>query len=205
VKCCFLGFVAKAKRFSGEGVNDMERVLNNLIEEVLALGATRAVIIDTEKIKFSENVRKLCEQNSCGFYKRNWMCPPTVGPVDELKKRFAEYKQGLLFQTVHQLEDSFDWEGMQDAKASHTKIFRQMVECMQNNSSLQEILPFNAGACTYCPKCSILDGEKCRFPDKAVASIESNGIDVMALVKDVGIPYNNGKNTVSYVSLILVK
>ncbi|SHN80356.1 DUF2284 domain-containing protein [Desulfitobacterium chlororespirans] len=182
----------------------MEKVFDNLIEEVLALGATRATIIDTDMISFSENVRKLCEQNSCGCYNRNWMCPPTVGPVAELQKRFAGYKRGLLFQTVHQLEDSFDWEGMQEGKAEHTRIFRQMVEGMEKNPALKEILPFNAGACTYCPQCSILDGEKCRFPAKAVASIESNGIDVMALVKAAGIPYNNGKNTVSYVSLILV-
>ncbi|OLN25710.1 hypothetical protein DSOL_5246 [Desulfosporosinus metallidurans] len=46
-------------------------------------------------------------------------------------------------------------------------------------------------------------GEKCKFPDKAVSSVEANGIDVMALVKSSGIPYNNGKNTVSFVALIL--
>jgi hypothetical protein len=52
-------------------------------------------------------------------------------------------------------------------------------------------------------KCGYLVGEECQFPDKAVSSVEANGIDVIALVKTSGIPYNNGKNTVSYVALIL--
>jgi hypothetical protein len=43
----------------------------------------------------------------------------------------------------------------------------------------------------------------CRFPDKAVASVESHGIDVTALVTSCGIPYNRGPNTVSYVGLFL--
>ncbi|KUO71542.1 MAG: hypothetical protein APF81_11245 [Desulfosporosinus sp. BRH_c37] len=54
-----------------------------------------------------------------------------------------------------------------------------------------------------CAKCAYLSGEECQFPDKVVSSVEANGIDVMDLVKASGIPYNNGKNTVSYVALIL--
>lgn len=74
---------------------------------------------------------------------------------------------------------------------------------METNYSFKAILPLNAGPCTYCAKCTYLAGEECQFPDKAVSSVEANGIDVMALVKASGIPYNNGKNTVSYVALIL--
>lgn len=181
----------------------METTYSDLVQEVLALHATRAVITEVAKIKFNEELRKLCEQNHCGSYNKNWMCPPVVGPIAELHLRALKFKRGLLFQTVHQLEDSLDWEGMQEGKAKHTAIFRKMVESMQNNPAYKEILPMNAGACTYCPQCSYPFGEKCRFPDKAVSSVEANGIDVMALVKDNGIPYNNGENTVSYVSLIL--
>ncbi|HEY3424048.1 MAG TPA: DUF2284 domain-containing protein, partial [Negativicutes bacterium] len=52
-------------------------------------------------------------------------------------------------------------------------------------------------------KCAYQDNEECRFPDKAFASVESYGIDVINLEKACGIPYYNGKNTVSYVGLIL--
>ena len=58
--------------------------------------------------------------------------------------------------------------------------------------------------CTYCGRCAFLDGQECRFPEEAVPSVESYGIDVMALEKS-GMPYYNGKNTVSCVSLILLR
>ena len=65
------------------------------------------------------------------------------------------------------------------------------------------MLPLNAGCCRICGRCAYLDGEPCRKPDEAVASVEAYGIDVMQMEKDVGIPYYNGKNTISYVGLIL--
>lgn len=182
----------------------MKTVLSDLLKEVLALNAARAAIVKVAEIKFNEDLRKLCEQNSCGSYNKNWMCPPAVGPIQVLQERALGFKHGLLFQTVHQLEDSLDWEGMQEGKARHTKLFRTILDSMENNENFKELLPMNAGSCTYCPECSYVVGEKCRFPDKAVSSVEANGIDVMALVKDNGIPYNNGNNTVSYVSLILL-
>ncbi|NLI92640.1 MAG: DUF2284 domain-containing protein [Peptococcaceae bacterium] len=183
----------------------METIVSNLVKDALALNTSRATIVEVAKIQFNEDLRKLCEQNSCGSYNKNWMCPPAVGSINDLRERFTEFKQGLLFQTVHLLEDSLDWEGMQEGKNKHTEIFREILEMMENNYNFNKILPFNAGPCTYCPKCFYLVGEKCRFPQKAVSSVEANGIDVMALVKECGIPYNNGKNTVSYVSLILFK
>ena len=181
----------------------METVLSDLVKDAFALNATHASIAEVIEIKFNEDFRKLCEQNSCGSYNKNWMCPPAVGRINDLKERALGFKQGLLFQTVHPIASSLDWKGMLEGGVNHTKIFRKILECMENNNNFKEILPLNAGPCTYCAKCAFLSGEKCQFPDKAVSSVEANGIDVMALVKASGIPYNNGKNTVSYVALIL--
>ena len=181
----------------------METVLSDLIQDALALDATHASIAQVAEITFNEDFRRLCEQNSCGSYNKNWMCPPAVGPICDLKERALKYEQGLLFQTVHPIASSLDWKGMLAGGVNHTKIFRKILERMENNYNFKEILPLNMGPCTYCVKCAYLTGEKCQFPDKAVSSVEANGIDVMALVKASGIPYNNGKNTVSYVAMIL--
>ena len=183
----------------------METILSNLVKEALTLKAAYACIAEVADIKFNEDFRTLCEQNSCGSYNKNWMCPPAVGPFFDLKEKVLRFEQGLLFQTIHPLEDSFDWEGMEAGKVEHEKIFRSIFENMRHNYTLKEILPLDAGRCKYCQKCAYLSGEKCYFPDKAVSSLEANGIDVMALVKHSGIPYKNGENTVSYVSLILFK
>ena len=181
----------------------METVLSQLVGDAKALNATHASIAEVAEIKFNEDFRKLCEQNSCGSYNKNWMCPPAVGLINDLKERAQGFKQGLLFQTVHPLASSLDWKGMLEGGVNHTIIFRKILECMETNYHFKEILPLNAGPCTYCAKCAYLAGEPCKFPDKAVSSVEANGIDVMALVKSSGIPYNNGKNTVSFVALIL--
>jgi len=175
-----------------------------------ACGAVHAAIVKLDDIRFDEAFRMQCEQNMCGSYNKNWMCPPNLPPLAELRDKVAQYSHGLLFQTVYQLKSSFDWRGMQQATIEHTKVFRKVLAelkstGMKNNGDFTDLLPLNVGPCTYCGRCSFLDDEECRFPQEAVASVESYGIDVMALEKSCGMPYYNGKNTVSCVSLILFK
>ena len=79
----------------------METVLNDLVKEAFELNAIHASLIQAAKIPFSEDFRKLCEQNSCGSYDKNWMCPPAVGKISDLIRRVLSFKQGLMFQTVH--------------------------------------------------------------------------------------------------------
>lgn len=181
----------------------MEIDFDNLIEDAKAFKATHAAIAKVKDIIFNKDFRKLCEQNTCGNYNKNWMCPPAVDSISDAQERVMRFQQGLLIQSVHVLKGSFDWKGMMTAALDHTKIFRNILLNMEENYSFDEILPLNAGPCTYCGKCAFLEGEICRFPDKAVSSVEANGIDVMALEKSSGMPYYNGKNMVSYVGLIL--
>lgn len=177
--------------------------VENLMIFMESLGVTRSAIVKVEDILFNEDFRRQCEQNVCGSYKRNWMCPPAVGPFAELKEKALQYKQGLVFQTVYKLEDSFDIEGMMEGTALHTGISRKVIEYIREKGLFSEFLPLNVGPCTICERCSILDNEECRLPEEAIASVESYGIDVTALMKSCGIPYNNGVNTVSCVTLVL--
>jgi predicted metal-binding protein len=181
----------------------MKDDLNQLVEKAKEMGALRAAIVDTSDIKFSEEFRRACERNTCGKYGANWMCPPGVGPFEELKARALSFSRGLVFQTVHQLEDSFDFEGAQEGAKKHEEVFRKILESFRLDDNFQEVLGLNVGDCKVCSECTYVDGEECRYPDKAVASVESHGIDVSALVSGCGIPYINGPNTVSYVGLFL--
>ena len=177
--------------------------LNKLSEKSKELGAAAAAVVNVSDIKFSDEFRKLCEQNSCGKYGTSWMCPPAVGELDQLISQAKNFSKGVVFQTVHELEDSFDFEGMEQAAEVHEKVFRSILEYIKIDLEVSDFLALNAGHCKFCDKCSYPDGEECRFPDKAVASVESYGIDVNALVTGCGIPYINGANTVSYVGLFL--
>jgi len=179
--------------------------MDDLVKDALESKATRAAIVDAAEIRFHEEFRKACERNACGQYNTNWMGPPAIGPIGQLAGMVRKYKQGLLFQTVHPVSGSFDLKGMLEGKKIHEQVFRDLLKKIKNKYDFEDLLPLNAGCCQICPKCAYLDDEPCRHPDEAVSSLEAYGIDVVALEKSVGMPYHNGKNTVSYVGLILFK
>jgi predicted metal-binding protein len=176
---------------------------DQLIRELLSLKVAHARIIDTSVFEYSREFRVLCEQNKCGAYGRNWMCPPAAGSFEELVARASKYGKGLVFQTVHDLSSPSDFKGMIDAMKVHVDIVREVARCFVEVTGLDDILPLGAGFCRFCENCSYPSGENCRFPDKAVPSVESYGIDVARLMRSCGIPYSYGKETVAYVGCIL--
>jgi predicted metal-binding protein len=177
--------------------------LKLLVDKALGFGAKAAGVISASDIQLSEEFRGLCEQNSCGKFGTNWMCPPAVNSFEDCKSQILELSEGVVFQTVCKLEDSFDFEGMVKAAEIHETVFRRILDFIQSDSRYPDVLALNVGDCKACKKCTYPDGQKCRFPDKAVASIEAYCIDVNAMVSSCGIAYNNGPNTVSFVGLFL--
>lgn len=176
---------------------------NEIVQDALELKATRAAIASVDKVKFSNELRQMCVMNYCGNYGKNWMCPPGVGALKELKEQVFKFQQGLVFQTVHELENSFDVEGMEESQSIHGQILQNILEKMKTKYEFTDMLPLNVGACNVCKQCTYPLEKECLFPEKAIASVEAYGINVMALVTECGFPYNNGENTVSYVGFIL--
>ena len=74
--------------------------LELLQQFVLDKGAFRAGIVDVDEIDFEPEFRKLCESNACGLYGKSWMCPPDVGPVEDLIAQAKQFRWALVFQTV---------------------------------------------------------------------------------------------------------
>ena len=71
-----------------------------ITEELHRLGAMHTAPIEVAKIKFSPELRTLCEMNSCGAYGTNWGCRPGCGEVDELARKAQEYPRGIVYQYV---------------------------------------------------------------------------------------------------------
>ena len=178
--------------------------IDHLPQKAKDLGAFAAAVIDTADVKFMHEFRKACERNACGFYDKNWMCPPAVGAPAELEERFLQFQQGFVIQSVHSIKSSFDSKGMIKAVDDHEKVFRSILNYIESNENYESLLPLNVGACRFCKECSYLTGQPCRIPEKAVASLEAYCIDVNALLGKCDIPYYNGPNTVSFVSLFLL-
>lgn len=178
-------------------------------EELIAIareaGTAEAAVLDVEAIEFHESFRKACEQNVCRKYDTNWMGPPAVGPIAELKERVMRYRSGLLFQTTHDVKSNFDMKGMLEGGKVHAAVFRDLVARIRARYTGEDILPLNAGCCTVCEKCAYLDRQPCRHPEEAFSSVEAYGMNVIALQKKADIPYYYGKTTVCYVGLILYR
>lgn len=171
--------------------------LEQLAAEAVILGAYKAGIIEVDKIPFEAELRKSCEVNYCGNFGRNWMCPPHVGDIDTLIQRAKGYKYALVYQTVSDIEDSFDYEGMVAAGKRHKEI-TDLITAKVKEGWQGPILQLSAGGCPVCEKCAKREEQPCRHPDKALASLEAYGIYVSKLSALCNMNYINGQNTVTY-------
>ena len=165
----------------------------------------KVVSLANDDIVTERALRKACEQNVCGKYGTNWMCPPGIGEIDPLIEKVRSYGDGLLIQSVYELEDSFDFEGMMKSAEWHRNSFLSLLKAIEQHIDGKSLLPLNAGHCDICQECTFKQNKTCRFPDKAISSVEAHGIDVSRTLSKVGLKYNNGPDTVSYVGIILAK
>ena len=169
---------------------------------VRGISLNQFAFIDPKEIPFSKEVRDMCAMNSCGRYNTNWQCPPGVGEMKELEKKAKSYDDALLFNCVYPLEDSYDFEGMMDAKDKFTALCLDMLAAVREYSD--DCYVMGAGGCNLCTTCSYGEGP-CRFPDKAIASMEACGIDVYTASGKFGFQYINGVNTVTYFGIVFFK
>lgn len=176
---------------------------DDLIRLAIRIGADKAAGVATTKITFSPEFKDLCAQNACGKYNTNWMCPPAIGNIEEGIQKVKGFRDGLVVQTITQLKDSFDFEGMQDAAERHDKVFRNLIKAIKSEYPQLTFLALSVGGCSLCKECTYPENKPCRHPDLAISSVEAFGIDVNHLLTTAGLKYNNGPATVSYVGLIV--
>ena len=175
-----------------------ETVLELLSHEGLPAPVCQTTEIAPQKITYAASVREACKANYCGRYGKCWTCPPGVGDWKKLRDHYLTYTHALVYTTRHEIEDSFDFEGMEEARKAHDALDELVLKAIENDVP-HELC--GAGSCTICQKCTYPDAP-CRFPEKARRSMEATGIDVVTLAHDTGINYINGVNTVTYFSII---
>ena len=175
--------------------------VQQIIDQIESLGAAHAARVETSEIPFEAEFRAACEQNMCGFYNRCWTCPPDAGTIDECIARVMVFPHAVVFQTISTLEDSFDIEGMSEAMRRHNQLVTQVQKVGRKFAPRSMVL--GAGSCGICPTCTKPTGEPCRYPDLAVTSMETCGVDVSTLARKCGLKYINGKDTVTYFGILL--
>jgi predicted metal-binding protein len=177
---------------------DMERLAAMAAEA----GFTHSAPLDVSTLELRDEVRAMCSANTCRAYGRNWSCPPACGELGDLRQKFAQYSRGLLVQTVGEVEDSMDFEGMMEAEAAHKEHFNALHERLLE--TCPGLLALGAGTCTRCRECTYPDAP-CRFPEKMVSSMEAYGMVVLEVCKANGLKYYYGSDKLAYTGCFLVE
>ena len=173
-----------------------------LLQLVLNCGVTKAVVIPQSQIVMSAHFRDICASNQCGGYGKCWMCPPEIGDIEDLMAQVRSYPYGVLYQSIAEIEDSFDIEGMFEAGAAHAQLSQRVHSAVKPVLG-DNFLHLSCGGCHLCETCAKRTGEPCRMPDKALAGLEGYGVDVYKTTQGTGLKYINGQNTVTYFGMVL--
>ena len=172
------------------------------VEEIAyKCGFTHIAPINIPQLEFLQEVRDMCISGQCGNYNKSWSCPPACASLEEMRERVKTYTHGFLVQTVSDIEDSYDWEGMMAAEAQQKRNFKQM--WAELKKEYRDILALGSGACKICEPCTYPDNP-CRFPNKIEVSMEASGLFVSKVCKDNGLAYNYGSNKIAFTSCFFV-
>ena len=176
--------------------------MKKCIDIALNCGFTSAGELDCSTIEVRTEVRDMCATNTCQQYNKNWACPPACGSLEECESKIKNYKKGIIVQTTTELEDSMDFEGIQELGEKHSENLKKTIE--ELSKMYPNMLTLGTGFCNICSKCTYPD-EYCRFPEKRISSMEAFGIVVNDVCKANNLPYNYGKNTMTYIGCFLLE
>ena len=92
---------------------------------------------DIKLIKFEPKVRNLCEQNSCGSFKRNHMCPPAVDSIEKWKNTIQSFEKAVMVTKVYLTKSSFDIKAMQGGLRKFEKTLENIKKTQGGVSTLR--------------------------------------------------------------------
>ena len=174
-------------------------------EELTAIakecGFTNYAPLDVSTLEFLQDVRDMCNAKQCNRYDKSWSCPPAIGTLEEMRNRVKGYAGGILVQTVGDLEDSYDWDGIQETAKRQSVSFGCMWDELEKE--YPSVLAMGTGGCIKCEACTY-PGAPCRFPDRMASSMEACGLFVSKVCADNGLAYNYGPNKIAFTACFLL-
>lgn len=173
--------------------------MNIWIEKAKEMGFDTAVPLDPGILTAREDVRAMCAADKCGAYGKNWTCPPACGTEEECQNRMRQYRRGILLQSVGHMTKTIDSKCYRETERRHLQNFHAFAE--EIRKKYPGALCLGAGGCRICKQCAY--PEPCRFPEKAVSSMEGYGLFVTQVCRDAGVPYYYGEKTITYTACVL--
>ena len=173
--------------------------MDKWISKAEKIGFSTVVVLDTKTLRPMQEVRDMCKSGRCQAYGKNWTCPPACGTLEACALELTKYNQGLLLQTVGQMQKMIDTKAYIQTEEKHLQMFRELAEKIREK--YPDALCLGSGGCRVCESCAYPDA--CRFPKKAYSSMEGSGLFVSQVCKDNGIKYYYGEKTIAYTACIL--
>lgn len=174
----------------------LEKLLERVKEtDVFEFGLTKPSLI-----AYEQEIREICEGNSCRRYGSTWACPPAVGTIEECRNRCLQYNTMLVFTGKFMIRNSFDLKGMLRGMADFKQLARELESAVK--PCLKDYLVLSNEGCDTCESCTYPQAP-CRFPEQLHHSLEGYGFIVSELAKQAGINYNNGENSITYFGALL--
>jgi predicted metal-binding protein len=183
----------------------MKQVLNEgtdcgrLAGLALKCGFTSTRLLDPQKIRTYGEVRDACAADKCGYYGKNWACPPACGTLADCDARIRRCESGIIMQTTGILADKFDWNEMMRLGTEHSGHLAAFSDTAL--ADYPDSLVLGAGGCHLCESCAY--PAPCRFPQKMTCSMEAYGMLVSEVCSAAGLLYHYGSGTLTYVACFL--
>jgi len=173
-------------------------------KKICSLAGVNTAEARVSDLVFDKGFRKLCEDNACGNFGKNYTCPPLCGKIDDMMAQVQAYDRILVYQNIFPLEDSYDYEGMMEGKEKHSEVSEEITDFILKKK-YDNVMHLGAGGCTLCEVCGAQRGVPCIFPKRALVSLEACGIAVSNLAQSAGMKYINGENTVTFFGAVFFR
>lgn len=104
-------------------------------------------------------------------------------------RKMTRFANGLLLQTTGHLKTTFDSKMYQLTGERHQRNFSSFSDLIRK--TYPDSLCLGAGPCQVCKTCAYPN--PCRFPDRALSSMEAYGLFVIHVCKEAGLPTTTEK------------
>ena len=175
-----------------------------IAEFVRRLGIETCFEFSSKIVIPEEKIRAFCLENKCGNYQNNYMCPPYIGSLEEIRIKLKKFQRGMLLQYVKFLDVRSDRKGVKQTKIDfHNKILQ--VEEFLREKGIWQVWGMIGGSCDLCDVCKAKIGEPCLYPDKARMSLEAIAVDVLGLLDKFSLDSKFHADKITWTGCVLLQ
>lgn len=175
---------------------------SRMVEIAREKGFERAASLPVDKLRFSPEFYRYCEENLCGNFGVNWACPRAPGDAEHWNRQRGRYGSAVLVQSHGRFAGTLAKEDYNALEAKHHWNFLAYAQAVRAEGIA--IQGFSVGRCLVCQACTCPDAP-CRHPEQCFPSISGVGLNGEKLCALAGLPYGNFQEEVTFLGLLLAE